>query len=76
MGCFNTIVFKCPNCNSPIEEQSKGGNCSLSVYSALEAPLADIAYLENDKIYCTSCKKQFIIKVKSIIKPYLIEDIE
>jgi hypothetical protein len=76
MGCYNEIIFKCPNCNSFIEEQSKGGDCSLSTYAASEAPLADIAYLEDNKVFCSSCKKRFIVKIKSIIKPYLVEDIE
>jgi len=71
MGCYNTLIFKCPSCGSDIEEQSKGGSCTLSTYEAIEAPLGDLVYVEDEIIYCDKCKRKYQIKKQKIIQPYL-----
>lgn len=42
MGCYNTILARCPRCGEENEFQTKGGDCSLSSFTIDEAPGADM----------------------------------
>lgn len=39
MGCYDSIIFKCPNCGKELEAQSKSGDCLFQVYPADAVPL-------------------------------------
>lgn len=32
MGCFDTLIVKCPFCDKDVEEQTKAGDCALQEY--------------------------------------------
>jgi hypothetical protein len=32
MGCFDSVLVRCPTCGTPSEFQSKSGDCLLRVY--------------------------------------------
>lgn len=38
MGMFDTVLVKCPNCNTINEFQSKSGECLLAVYNLENCP--------------------------------------
>lgn len=45
MGCFDTVLVPCPNCDERSEFQTKSGACCLMTYNLEEAPddvLADV----------------------------------
>ncbi|MCL2610768.1 MAG: hypothetical protein FWE02_03715 [Defluviitaleaceae bacterium] len=71
MGMFNTIKIKCMKCNEIIEHQSKSGSCNLETFELHEAPLADLASLDNSMI-CTKCNTEHTIHI-DIIASYWIE---
>lgn len=39
MGMFDTVHFRCKGCNTPLEFQTKAGECLLSDFSIENAPL-------------------------------------
>ena len=46
MGMFDTVVIRCPHCDSKVKMQSKMGPCILMEYTLNDAPLevlADVA---------------------------------
>lgn len=38
MGCYDSVMVPCPGCQSPLEFQSKSGDCTLSTYTLEDAP--------------------------------------
>lgn len=38
MGLFDSVMVPCPSCSTPLEFQSKSGDCSLSRYTLEDAP--------------------------------------
>ena len=42
MGCYNTIIAKCPSCGAENEFQTKGGDCSMSNFPLKETPDDDM----------------------------------
>lgn len=42
MGCYDTIVFHCPDCGKCLSTQSKGGDCVLGFFKHTEVP-SDVA---------------------------------
>lgn len=62
MGCFDTVIGKCPKCDGRVEIQSKAGECNLKKYQMNRVP-ADIAMSIQDSIaLCHSCNAKFTIK--------------
>jgi hypothetical protein len=43
MGMFDTITFRCPNCDAELSAQSKSGECLLNSYDRHAVPLS-VAY--------------------------------
>ena len=41
MGCFNTVIFKCPSCGGEIAEQVKSGSCTLNTFNEDKVPIDD-----------------------------------
>lgn len=46
MGCYDTIIFRCPNCGAEMGAQSKSGDCLLMNYSNAAVPI-EVAYDAN-----------------------------
>ena len=46
MGCFDCITFRCPNCGTEHEAQSKSGACVLDTYNHASVPM-NVAYDAN-----------------------------
>jgi len=61
MGCFNTIHFRCPECKSKIEVQTKGGSCRMIDIHSSKVPFGDASYVLGDKLSCEVCNCVFII---------------
>jgi hypothetical protein len=38
MGMFDRVWLDCPKCFAKVEAQSKGGDCTLADYDAIDAP--------------------------------------
>ncbi len=46
MGCYDTIVFFCPECKARLSGQSKSGDCVCSLYNHSSVPTS-VAYDAN-----------------------------
>jgi hypothetical protein len=46
MGCYETILFKCPACGAQLEAQSKSGPCLLETFQHTSVPI-DVAQDAN-----------------------------
>lgn len=72
MGCYNSIIFKCPSCQATIEVQSKAGSCSLETFLVEEASFQDLAEIEDSIIECRKCHSSYKIKLQKIVSSYLL----
>ena len=63
MGCYDTVIVKCPECGEEIDFQSKSGPCLLRVYSFEDCP-ADVMLDINrhSPVTCYTCKTEFYIE--------------
>jgi hypothetical protein len=62
MGMFDSVMFRCPECGTRIEEQSKMGGCLLHTFESHEVP-SDIAEsIKGNRLYCEPCNEYFYIK--------------
>lgn len=72
MGVFNTVICKCPKCDTELEEQFKPGN--MDTYSFPEDYLTMPMEYLNSMVFCPTCKKMFILRADiSITNPRLEE---
>jgi len=55
MGLFDSVYAACPSCGTPIEFQSKEGDCSLTNYSVATAPKFVLLDVLNEPHYCRKC---------------------
>ena len=39
MGCYDTVIVRCPECDTDNDLQSKGGDCLLRTFTLLNCPL-------------------------------------
>lgn len=67
MGMFDTVHFKCPKCETMIEEQTKAGACDLKDYKQGAVPPAIAACLDGDILTCLGCSTDWRI-VSSVSK--------
>jgi len=53
MGCFNTLIVKCPNCGDELEFQTKSGTCTGEAFDKY-APITEIvgAVGKTEKCEC------------------------
>ena len=66
MGCYDTIVVKCPECNKRHFLQSKSGICDLSEYNQDAVPL-EVAFDANRHGPCTcSCGTVFRVRTEKL----------
>jgi hypothetical protein len=56
MGMYDTIHIPCPKCGTPVDVQSKGGECSLKNFTLDTAPL-DVIMGLVDRKYLDQCDK-------------------
>ena len=61
MGMFDTVVFTCPNCEIPIERQTKAGICELNMYSSLAVPITVAESLEDTDVECPNCEEVWTV---------------
>ena len=67
MGCFDTIIIKCPNCDTEIECQSKSGDCCLKRISLNKAvrtndpALSDIN--RHAPFVCSNCGEKWRVQI-------------
>ena len=55
MGMYDTVLIRCPNCNSAIEEQSKAGECTLQWLSEESVPTDIADDIIGSTIECGGC---------------------
>jgi hypothetical protein len=52
MGCFDSIISRCPKCGKRIEFQSKAGDCMLRIYDPEDAPVEIVKDLMGSVEIC------------------------
>jgi len=70
MGCFDEVTIRCPACGQIIMEQTKAGDCTMSVYALEDAPPEILADLVGETIVCSEC--DYVIHFTMITKPLVI----
>ncbi len=55
MGMFNSIWVDCPECDKPVEFQSKSGSCSLASCHVTQMPVEDFAGIAGCQVCCQNC---------------------
>ncbi len=75
MGMYDSVMAKCPNCNTELEFQSKSGHCLLKRYSASSVPVEVVGGLDAEK--CHNCKKTVrLMGVPRITMSAVVEEFE
>lgn len=67
MGCYDTVVGKCPKCGSPVKIQSKAGRCDLIDYNQDSVPMAIARNIEGDLVCCKTCSTDIEIWISPMI---------
>lgn len=63
MGCYEIIIFKCPNCGTELSAQSKSGPCSMGMYEHHSVPM-DVAIDANRHApFTCECGKRWMFVV-------------
>ncbi len=70
---FDTVIFKCPNCGSDIEEQTKAGECILSTFNSNEVPIDIARAMFDEIIHCYECEKNYRVNCTNIPPPVTIK---
>lgn len=65
MGCYDSVGFRCPNCNERFEEQSKAGNCIQNHYGSHAVPLRIAAALNGERVFCPHCETEFVMQSRT-----------
>ena len=65
MGCFDTVVLRCPECDHINQEQSKAGRQIMATYTLDEAPLEIVADLMRESLFCEQCGEEYGIRPAS-----------
>ena len=68
MEMFDSVLVKCPECDSTIEFQSKVGACVLNVYELYNAPSDILGDLHNESETCQNCGRVVTITVQTIAR--------
>lgn len=77
MGCFDTVEFRCPNCNAKVELQTKYGPCNLDTYQLNgqhPPPPGIIGSLAREKEECRNCHSTIRFAVTAFAVPFVAED--
>lgn len=62
MGCYDSVRFRCPNCNERFLEHSKAGKCNLKDYDSQAVPLRIAADLDGVRVTCPHCSTEFVMQ--------------
>ena len=68
MGMFDSVIVRCPNCNTEQVVQSKGGDCILAEYTLENAPLDVLTDINRHAPFRCGCGCEFAIQVKTICR--------
>lgn len=52
MGCFNTVIVRCPSCDTNLEFQTKYGSCNFVITDLDDAEPLDAAGLIGESETC------------------------
>lgn len=55
MGCFDSVVCNCPECNAQVYFQSKAGDCQLICYRVNSVPMSIADDLNDATETCPNC---------------------
>lgn len=67
MGCFDSVWVNCRRCDTPIEWQSKAGDCALDNYSIHQLPVEIAGDLANESSSCEKCGTVHTIRVQTFV---------
>lgn len=69
MGCFNTVILKCPACGTENEHQSKAGDSTLArhTFDDPKIDLRDLADAAAIPHKCDGCNRDMSLSVKTIV---------
>lgn len=68
MGCYNTILIRCP-CGNKVEHQSKAGDCSLKeqLVDGNDVDPRDLAdCVAASPFDCDKCGRMLMVQMKTI----------
>lgn len=66
MGCYDTVVIRCPKCGEPHYEQTKEGACLLREFPQESVPI-DIAVAFNEATILCYCGHIINIEFKGML---------
>ena len=66
MGCFDAVEVPCCECNTPVEFQSKRGDCSLTTYKIDSVPIRIAEDLNGTSEKCSECGSLVTLSVPSL----------
>ncbi len=55
MGLYDSVITECPDCEAPIEFQSKAGNRALECFNKYEVPVDIANDIDGNIEYCSNC---------------------
>jgi ribosomal protein L31 len=58
MGCFDTVIVRCPSCTNKIQVQSKAHDCDIKTFSHQQVPLSIAEDLDEVDFRC-GCGARF-----------------
>lgn len=65
MGCYDIIRGWCPQCGYRVEFQSKGGDCTLTVYDVrTRIPVGVVA--GTGDVRCLHCEARLYVKATAL----------
>lgn len=66
MGCYDTVIVKCPQCGEPESFQSKSGLCCFDAYSLDECPADILLDVSRHAPYsCYKCGTKFWVEYET-----------
>jgi hypothetical protein len=63
MGMYDSVIVKCPKCDEQHEFQSKGGECSLDVYTLEDCPNDVMSDINRHSPYKCDCGVSFSVDI-------------
>lgn len=57
MGCFDSVVGRCPKCGTELEWQSKASECLLRTFSIDSVPVSIAEDISGETNVCHNCQE-------------------
>lgn len=67
MGMFDSVLACCPKCETPVEFQSKSGDCTLTTYTLEDAPDDVLRGIHGDCEICPQCGQALTAVVEGYV---------